>query len=229
MNNENLRQGRVWGDEELAFSNKYDEEMAVRYFEKHQQGIWRRFKTWHEAGMLRKALRLAGEPKSILGLPCGTGRFWNVLAEEAGRKIFAADLNSPMFQVGLRRRPATLTSRIEVFQASAFAIPRPDNFVECVFCIRLMHHIAEREDRLRILRELKRVSSSKIIVSLWIDGNLRARRQQRRPVRPGRRTDCYVIPRQVIEQEFAECGLTVVGRVDLLKYYSMWTTYVLRK
>lgn len=219
----------VWGDEELAFSNKYDAEMAVRYFEKHQHGFWRRFKTWYEARMLRRALRLAGDPKSILDLPCGTGRFWNVLAEDAGRKIFAADLNPPMFQAGLRLRPATLTRRIEVFQASAFSIPRPDNFVECVFCIRLMHHIAAREDRLRILREFKRVSSSKIIVSLWIDGNLRARRLARRPVRPGRKTDCYVTPRKVIEQEFADCGLTVVGRVDLLKHYSMWTTYVLRK
>jgi len=224
MSNDMMR-----SDGELAFSSKYDAAMALRYFEKHQHGFWRRFKTWHEAGMLRRALHLAGQPKTVLDLPCGTGRFWSVLAEEAGRKIFAADLNPPMFQAGLQFRPVELTKRVEVFQASAFSIPRPDEFVDCVFCIRLFHHIAKREDRLRILREFKRVSSSTIIISLWIDGNYRARRQQRRPVRPGRGSDCHVVARKAIEQEFAECGLTVIGRVDFLKYYSMWATYVLGK
>lgn len=214
---------------ELTFSRKYDLARAERYFHKHQHGVWRRLNTWREAGMARQALLLAGRPQSVLDLPCGTGRFWNLLAEEPNRKIYAADLNPAMFETGLKLRPQSLTSRIEAFRASAFSIPKPNAFVECVFSIRLLHHIDKPEDRLAILREFKRVASSTIIVSLWIDGNYRAMLEQRRPVRSGPSHDRFVISRSVIEQEFNECGLSIAGRVDFLKYYSMWAAYVLRK
>jgi SAM-dependent methyltransferase len=214
---------------ELEFSRKYDAGHARRYFDKHQRGFWRRLNTWREAGMARRALQLAGNPLSVLDLPCGTGRFWDLLAENPRRKIFAADLNSAMFETGLKFRPGTLTRRVEAFQASAFHIPKGDNFVECIFSIRLLHHMAKSQDRLAVLREFKRVTSSTIVASLWVDGNYRAMREQRRPARPGPSRDRYVISRSVIEHEFAECGLNVVGRVDFLKYYSMWAAYVLKK
>jgi SAM-dependent methyltransferase len=216
-------------DNELTFSRKYDSARARRYYEKHESGIWRRLNTWREAGMARQALLLAGRPMSVLDLPCGTGRFWDLLAEEPHRKIYAADLNPAMFETGLKFRPATLTKRIEAFQGSAFSIPRPDGFVECVFSIRLLHHIERAEDRLAILREFKRVASSTIIVSLWIDGNYRAMREQRRSLRSGPSRDRYVLSRSTIENEFLDCGLSVTGRVDFLKYYSMWAAYVLKK
>jgi SAM-dependent methyltransferase len=219
----------VMTDTELKFSRKYDDARARRYFEKHRRGFWRRLNTWRETGMARRALLLAGRPQSVLDLPCGTGRFWNLLAEEPRRKIYAADLNPAMFETGLKSRPASLVARVEAFQASAFSIPKPDSFVECVFSIRLLHHIEKSEDRLTILREFKRVTSSTIIISLWIDGNYRAMLEQRRPVRPGPSRDRYVISRSIIEREFEECGLSVAGRVDFLKYYSMWAAYVLKK
>ena len=216
-------------DSELTFSRKYDAAHAQRYFEKHQRGFWRRLYTWREAGMARQALHLAGDPQSVLDLPCGTGRFWDLLAEEPRRRIFAADLNPAMFETGLKFRPASLTRRVQAFQASAMCIPKPDNFVECVFSIRLLHHVPNPADRLAILNEFRRVTSSTIIISLWIDGNYRAMLEQRRPVRPGPSRDRYVVSRSVIEREFEECGLAVLGRVDFLKYYSMWAAYVLKK
>jgi ubiquinone/menaquinone biosynthesis C-methylase UbiE len=214
---------------ELEFSKKYDDARAERYWIKHESGLARRLSTWREASMARQALKLAGNPQSVLDLPSGAGRFWKLLAEEPGRKIYAADLNPPMFGIGLKKRPADLTRRIEAFQASAFSIPKPDGFVECVFCIRLLHHIAKSEDRLAILREFKRVTSSTVIITLWIDGNYKAMRLQRKPKRPGPSQDRYMIPRATIERDFAEAGLTVVGRVDFLKFYSMWAAYVLKK
>lgn len=216
-------------ENELSFSRKYDGARAERYFRKHQHGFWRRLNTWREIAMARQALHLAGHPKSVLDVPCGTGRFWGLLGEHPQRTIYAADLNPAMFETGLKLRPASLTGRVEAFQASAFSIPKPDAFVECVFSIRLLHHIENAEDRLAILREFKRVTSSTIIVSLWIDGNYRAMLEQRRPVRPGPSRDRYLIPRPVIEGEFRDCGLSIVGRVDFLKYYSMWAAYVLQK
>ncbi len=216
-------------DSELEFSKKYDDEHARRYFEKHGTGAKRRLNTWRERGMARRALEIAGNPTSVLDLPCGTGRFWEMLAENPQRQIFAADLNEAMFKTGLERRPKEITSRVEAFKASAFSIPKPDNFVECVFSIRLLHHIPKSEDRLAILREFKRVSSSTIVLSLWIDGNYRAWRRLSRPRIPGPSADRFVVERKVIEKEFAECGLKVLDRVDFLKFYSMWAAYILKK
>jgi hypothetical protein len=38
-----------------------------------------------------------------------------------------------------------------------------------------------------------------------------------------------VISREVIESEFIEAGFRIEGYFDLLKWYSMWRIYVLRK
>src|SRR5258705_534305 len=114
-------------DSELEFSKKYDAEHAQRYFDKHRSGFWRRLNTWRERGMARRALEIAGHPATVLDLPCGTGRFWPMLAERPERKIYAADLNEAMFRTGLKSRPAELTRRVEAFKASAFSIPKPDN------------------------------------------------------------------------------------------------------
>ena len=48
-----------------------DSEHARRYFEKHNSGFWRRLSNWREIDMARKALVIAGRPRSVLDLPCG--------------------------------------------------------------------------------------------------------------------------------------------------------------
>lgn len=215
----------------LEFSNKYDTKHAKQYFEKHEGGFWRRLSNWRDHQVAKKALQLAGNPKSVLDTPCGTGRFWDVLAEDPKRIIYASDYNQPMIDTGLQNRPQEITKRIEAFQASIFELPVPDNFVENIFCIRFIHHLGKSEDRLRLLKELHRVTSDTVIISLWVDGNLKA--MQRKSLEKRRASRSYdnrfVIPAPVIEKEFQDSGFTVVGEVDFLKYYHMWRTYVLRK
>src|SRR5436190_20428715 len=70
---------------DLSFARKYTATHAQRYFEKHQEGFGRRFSNWREVCMARYALKLAGNPRSVLDLPCGTGRFWPLLAEKKDR------------------------------------------------------------------------------------------------------------------------------------------------
>jgi ubiquinone/menaquinone biosynthesis C-methylase UbiE len=216
---------------ELEFSEKYTDEHAREYFHKHTDGFWRKLSNWREISMARKALKLAGHPRTVLDLPSGTGRFWEMLAEDKGRKLYAADYNQSMLNVAMEERPRAITNRIETFQASAFDIPKPDNFVECIFSMRLLHHIGEREDRMKMLREFHRVASDSVIVSLWVDGNVKARKraklEQRRQHKPYQNR--FVQPREGIEAEMREAGFEIVDHVDFLKYYAMWRIYVLRK
>ena len=216
------------------FSEKYDPEHARAYFDKHSRGFWRQLSNWREVGMARKALEIAGRPQTVLDLPCGTGRFWAMLAEEPGRTIYAADNSKSMIDVGMSCRPAAVVERINrAFQCSAFATGLPDDFVENVFCIRLLHHVSRSEDRILMLQEFARISSDTVIVSLWVDGNYRAYRQRLHEEKKARRgrtapRDRILLKRSEIESDIAAAGLEIVGHVDFLKYWDKWRAYVLR-
>jgi ubiquinone/menaquinone biosynthesis C-methylase UbiE len=215
----------------LEFSEKYDETQARCYFEKHGNGFGRRLSNWRETVVLRKAIKLAGNPKTVLDLPAGTGRFWEMLAGSPDRKIYAADYSNDMLMMGLHMRPEHVTRRIRPLKCSAFSIPLADGAVESVFCARLLHHIGEREDRRAMLREMTRVASQSICVSLWIDGNYKARRRRKLEARRKKKPyqNRFVVERRVIEEDFLQAGLKPIGRIDFMKFYSMWSTYVLRK
>ena len=218
-----------------AFSEKYNPEHARQYFEKHESGFWRRLSNWCEVGMARKALEIAGNPRHVLDLPCGTGRFWPMLLEKQDRRLWVGDNSRAMLDVGMAMRPASLTRRIErIEQCSAFSTGLPDKAVDCVFCIRLLHHIGQSPDRVLILKEFARLSRETVIVSLWVDGNYRAYRYRKQAARRARErgvreyTNRFLIERSQIEQDFAAAGLQVAGIVDFLKYWDKWRAYVLR-
>lgn len=217
--------------DELEFSKKYDEKHARNYFEKHRDGFWRRLSDWRDHQIARKALRIAGNPREVLDVPCGTGRFWDVLAEDHDRVIHASDYNQIMIDTGLANHPREITGRIRSFQSTAFDLPVPDNFVDNIFSIRFVHHLGEAEDRLRLFKEFHRVSRDTVILSMWVDGNIKAMaRESLEKKRPGRAyQNRFVIPVATIEEEFARSGFSIVERLDFLRYYHMWRTYVLRK
>ncbi|WP_457673728.1 class I SAM-dependent methyltransferase [Thiolapillus sp.] len=223
--------------QELMFSSVYTQERADRYFRKHQESLSRRLSDWREKQIARKVLEMAGNPRSVLDLPCGAGRFWPVLAEDPGRRLLAADYSEAMLETARKYQPAELVERFHIFQTSAFDIDLDDEAVEHVFCMRLMHHIGEAADRMKILREFHRVTSDSVSLSLWVDGNYKGWRRRRLEAQraSGKKEfkrkfqDRFVQSPAVLEKEFAEAGFDVLGKVDFLPGYSHWRTYVLRK
>ena len=216
---------------ELEFSDKYTDEHARQYFYKHTDGFWRSLSNRREIAIARKALRLAGDPQRILDLPSGTGRFWEMLAEAPGRTLYASDYNQSMLTVASQERPQTIARRFETFQASAFDIPKGDNFVDCIFCMRLLHHIGEAQDRLRMLREFHRVSGDSVVISLWVDGNFKAykRAKMEQTRKRQKYQNRFVQPRKRVEAEMRAAGFRIAGHVDFLKYYAIWRIYILKK
>lgn len=215
----------------LEFSNKYTREHSQYYYEKHQKGWEPRLSHWRDEQLARKALKIAGEPQVVLDLPCGAGRFWPVLAENPGRKIIGADNSADMVAVALEHCPKEIASRVTAFQTSAFAIDMENNAVDSIFSMRLMHHIGQPEHRIAMLKEFHRVTRDTVILSLWVDGNLKAyqrrKSEERHPRGPNQNR--FVIPAKQIEQEFAQAGFSVRDSLDFLPYYAMWRVYVLSK
>ena len=214
----------------LPFSVKYDAAHSQAYLEKHRTGIRRLTSNFLEQRMARKALRIAGNASSVLDLPCGTGRFWELLFSRGIIELLAADYSRDMLDVARRTRPSIQLAKTKLLQTSAFAIDLPDRSVDLVFCMRLMHHIGEAEDRRKILREFARVTRGYTLVSLWIDGNYQASRR-RRLERTRDRTrfqNRYVTQPGQFEADAVSAGHEVIGHVDLLPGISMWRTYVLK-
>ena len=218
---------------ELSFSKKYTFAHAQNYFEKHQDGIARKLSDYREKQMARHALAQAGEPTLILDLPCGAGRFWPVLAEHPNRVIIGADNSADMLQVALSQQSPEITARIKAFQTSAFSIDLPDQSVDCIFCMRLLHHIGTAAHRQVILKEFHRVTRDTVILSLWVDGNYkawkRARLESKRQTEQSDPGNRFVIPRHQIENEFRDAGFQILGHTNLLPFYTMWRVYTLRK
>ena len=220
---------------ELEFSRKYDRSHSEQYLKKHHDGWARRLSHLRDEQVARYALRLADDPGLVLDLPSGAGRFWPLLAEDPYRVILAADNSADMLAVARGSQPADIVARVRSFQTSAFAIDLPANAVDCIFCIRLLHHIQSAENRRVILREFYRVTRDTVILSLWVDGNYKAwkrRRLEQRRAKEGRAAENqnrFVVPRAEIESEFEEAGFRIVGHKDFFPGYAMWRTYILRK
>lgn len=219
----------------LAFSEKYDQAHAQQYLEKHQDGFARKLSHYRDQQLARHALALAGEPNLVLDLPCGAGRFWSTLAEQPNRVILAADNSADMLNTALLAQPKQITERVKTFQTSAFAIDLPDNSVDSIFCMRLLHHIEQPEHRLALLKEFHRTTRDSVIISLWVDGNYKAWRRKTLEKKRLQEDPCYkstnrfVISQETVEQEFIQAGFTIQRHLDFLPGYSMWRVYVLRK
>ena len=215
----------------LEFSKKYDKKRALNYFTKHTQGL-RALTSWREISLARKALKIAGNPQTILDLPCGAGRFWKMLAEKPERTLLAADNSQAMLDAACQLQPAAVAKRFQCFQTSALAIDLTDNAVDHILCMRLMHHIEQSADRLTILREMHRVTRDSLTFSLWVDGNLQSKRRlQRQASKKSAKpyTNRLVIKRSDIEQEIVQAGFEIVQYLDVLPGISMWRFYIVKK
>jgi len=110
---------------------------------------------------IQKALALTGGVKSIVDLPCGTGRFTGNLAR-AGYEVVGSDISLEMMQQAARL-PAVQHENIAGYvRADAEALPFGTKSVDCVMSIRFLFHV-DAETRRRMLREFGRVSRRWII------------------------------------------------------------------
>ena len=219
----------------LDFSEKYDDQHAQNYLLKHQDNLARQLSHKRDEQLARGALALAGEPVLVLDLPCGAGRFWPLLSEKPNRVIIGADNSESMLKVATVAQPAEVVKRVRPLHTSAFDIDLPDNAVDSIFCMRLMHHIGDPAHRLAILKEFQRVTRDSVIISLWVDGNFKAWKRKRAEARRRKKGEQegyqnrFVLPAATVEAEFEQAGFRVQESLDFMPLYAMWRVYVLRK
>jgi ubiquinone/menaquinone biosynthesis C-methylase UbiE len=212
---------------ELEFARRYDQAHARVCGDERPPGLGRRLALWRDERLVRRALKVAGEPGLILDLACGAGRFWPVLGEHGNRVILAADSSQDMLNHAQTHHPASLLRRVKTFHSSSFSIGLSANAVDCIACLQLFPHVASSEARRALLGEFHRVSRDSVILAVRIASRFKALQQRLR----GRRT-CAAwaqASRTRVEAEFKGAGFDVLSHQDFIPGCAAWRVYVLRK
>lgn len=210
-------------EHKLAFEDRYSYEYSKHYYNRHKRGGLKAISNKLEQRMAARALQMAGNPTSVMDLPCGAGRFWETLLTQGVQKIVGVDQAEGMIRVCKEMTPAIQLKHIDLLQGDAKHIPVPDKSIQTVFCMRLLHHIDIKSYRLEIYKEFQRVATDTVCISYWVDGNLKSAINLRRP----HKNQNYM-NQATLEAEFIEAGFEIIGHVDMLPFYSPWRTYVLK-
>ncbi|EJM69142.1 methylase involved in ubiquinone/menaquinone biosynthesis [Pseudomonas sp. GM49] len=209
---------------ELEIARRYDQEHARVCLQPQAPGLAGRLALWREERLVRKALKVAGEPGLILDVACGVGRFWPVLAEHANRVILATDPSQDILDHARTHHPQSLLKRVKTFQSSAFSIGLSENAVDCIFCMQLFQHLHNPEHRLAMLSEFYRVSRDTVIVAVRLDGLFKGAHSgvEGVPARP--------LPSKTeVESEFRQAGFRLLSHQDFLPGCARMRIYVLGK
>jgi SAM-dependent methyltransferase len=158
------------------------------------------------------ALREATGVRTILDLPCGTGRFTGALARE-GFEIVGSDISLEMLQkaatVESPRQAGSDRLAIRGFvQANAEALPLRNDSLDCVVCIRFMMHV-DPATRVRMLREFARVSRRWVVVDYRHKYTFRYVLTHTFGKLGLGRSPLSRVSRKDLEQEFAAAGFAI--------------------
>jgi ubiquinone/menaquinone biosynthesis C-methylase UbiE len=108
---------------------------------------------------IQKALAMAEGTKTVVDLPCGTGRFTGHLAS-AGYQVVGSDISIEMMhQAAKQLSQGNIAGYV---RADAEALPFRSKSADCLMSIRFLFHV-DPDTRRRMLREFGRVSRRWII------------------------------------------------------------------
>ncbi len=204
------------------FGRKYKaDDYAQYYADKHSSSLGRRISTNFERKMIRKSLLRIQRHEtftSVLDCPSGTGRFLPTLAS-LNMSVIAMDTSDAVLRQG-RRQHSLFKVPPVVVAGSALNLALPDDAVDVVLSARLLHHIADREERLKILREFARVARVGVVISFFDAGCLRAWKRERKARRTGKVGGRHAISRAACDAEAVEAGLKPIGMNALLRYHT---------
>jgi ubiquinone/menaquinone biosynthesis C-methylase UbiE len=136
-------------------------EVAADYDEHRFRTPARQRRNARKWAAIQKALALANGVKTIVDLPCGTGRFTGHLAR-AGFEVVGSDISAEMMGQAAKL-PSVQHANIRGYvRADAEKLPFKSKSTDCLMSIRFLFHV-DPETRRRMLREFGRVSRRWVI------------------------------------------------------------------
>ena len=139
-------------------SRKYHGRKAETYDEiREKQARWK-WENEHVEQWLREV-----RPKSVLDVPCGTGRFLDVYRALKVRVVHGVDASDEMIGLAKRKVAPGDNTVLEVGYATATGMQA--GAFDCVVCVRFLDLIDEEAMRL-VLTELYRVARKSVVLTI---------------------------------------------------------------
>jgi 2-polyprenyl-3-methyl-5-hydroxy-6-metoxy-1,4-benzoquinol methylase len=156
---------------------------------------------------IRKALAHATGVRTILDLPCGTGRFTGALARE-GFEVVGSDISHEMLHKAASIPDGQQAAIRGYVQANAEHLPLRNDSLDCVVSIRFMMHV-DPATRVRMLREFGRVSRRWVVIDYRHCYTFRYVLTHTLGRLGLGRTPLSRVSRKELEQEFTEAGFAI--------------------
>ncbi len=113
---------------------------------------------------IRPLARYAKEKNVILDIGCGNGRVYQLFEKKQGVEYSGIDISKKLLTIAQKRIP---NSRF--YHADMRFLPLASDSVDLIYCIAAFHHLPTVKDRLKALREMKRVlkKGGRILMTNW--------------------------------------------------------------
>jgi len=150
--------------EEYAYKKEFyrDAAVAADYDQHRFMTPKRKRRNARKWRAIQRALDKTTGVRSVLDLPCGTGRFTGDLAG-SGLKVIGGDISLQMMREAAASRRLDNAGILGYVQADAEALPFSSESIDCIVSIRFMFHV-DPVTRRRILREMGRISRRWLVV-----------------------------------------------------------------
>ncbi len=197
----------------------YQSEAVAADYERARFGDWRGGLVHAlECRLVRRALRAAGEIRTVLDLPAGTGRLTAAL-RRSGYRVVGADISAAMLE-----RARARSGDAPLVRANGHALPLRSGSVDAVVCLRLMSHLPG-DARRSLLSEMARVARVAAIAVYQPD--VRSLWYLVRNKLQGQALPRYLASPAELADEFAHSGLVNTQSFALLRGVFMERAYVL--
>jgi SAM-dependent methyltransferase len=147
----------------------------------------------------------------VLDAPCGAGRLTELLESRGGR-VLSLDISLSMTAAARSASAGAAVGELE-------RLPLRDKSVEGALCFRFLHHVPTSEQRVKILRELARISRRFVVVSFFHPCSAHHLGRTLSRALRGAKVDRYAVTKSRLAREAASVGL----RIDATRAQAAFT------
>ncbi|MFB0526143.1 MAG: class I SAM-dependent methyltransferase [bacterium] len=200
-----------------------EEYRRIRY-----KGIDQKIVNRREKKILEKIFASMEEKTiSILDVPCGYGRFSELLLKKS-LNLASADVSFPMVLTTRKYSPST-NSLHHFLVGDIKHLPLKDNSFDCIVTIRLFQHILKSSSRCRILEELHRVTKKIAIISFYRYNLLHSIERWVRCRIKNVNKKINMLPFGDFEKELSSTGFRVLNLFPVIRYFHAHNIVLLEK
>jgi 2-polyprenyl-3-methyl-5-hydroxy-6-metoxy-1,4-benzoquinol methylase len=145
-----------------------------------------------EMALIRRALPLLKDVRTVLDAPCGVGRATVMLARE-GYEVTGIDLGEGALEL-TKKAVAEAKVQATVEMQDLVKLGYADRQFDAVLCFRLIHHLPTPKHRDEIISELCRVASEYVLISYLSPWSLTSARRKVKAKLGIRQTPQHVTP-----------------------------------